>query len=261
MAQNSAAQDSAAQNSAAQDSAAPDPATPDSAVASGRDRLLRSAARLLATSGVDVSTRAICEDAGVTAPTLYHYFGDRDGLLQAVVAQGFSEYISRKRALEPTGDPLEDIRLGWFDHQAWGLANPSFYALMYGQVRPGEHATAADEGERLLLDKLEAAAKRGLLRVPPAIACHMILAANIGLTLQLISQPAWGTGDVSTRLFEALMATITTGGSSVAEPWPTTVAAIALKAALADDSTAPIEPAERPLLDVWLDRLSAADSR
>jgi AcrR family transcriptional regulator len=228
--------------------------------------LLRSAAKLLASSGVDVSTRAICEDAGVTAPTLYHYFGDRDGLLQAVVAHGFGEYLARKRSLESTGDPLEDIRIGWFDHQDWGLANPAFYALMYGQVRPGHHAPAADDGERLLLEKLTAAASRGLLVVPPDIACHMILSANIGLTLQLISQPSWGDGDVSSRVFAALMDAVTVRGASTQQPvsatntatdHPTRVPAIALRAALSEEPDAPINAAERPLLDVWLSRLSS----
>src|ERR1700712_5332001 len=162
--------------------------TKESATDSGRERLLRSAAKLLASSGVDVSTRAICEDAGVTAPTLYHYFGHRDGLLQAVVAFGFSEYLARKRSMGSTGDPIEDIRNGWYDHQSWGTSNPAFSSLMYGQVRPGEHNEPADEAEGLLLSKLEEAARRGMLRVPPQVACHMILSANIGLTLQLIAQ-------------------------------------------------------------------------
>jgi AcrR family transcriptional regulator len=235
----------------------------ESASESGRERLLRSASKLLATSGVDVSTRAICEDAGVTAPTLYHYFGDRNGLLQAVVSHGFGEYLARKRSLESTGDPIEDIRLGWFDHQDWGVANPAFYALMYGQVRPGTHAPAADEGESLLLDKLEAAARRGLLRVPPTVACHMILSANIGLTLQLISQPDWGDRDVSERLFGALMAAVTTSepGTQTRQDWPTAVSAIALRSALTEDPGTVIAAAERPLLELWLDRLSAAGSR
>jgi len=225
---------------------------------SARERLLDAAARLLAEKGVDVSTRAICEAAGVTAPTLYHYFGDREGLLQAVVAHGFGEYLARKKSLEASGDPIEDIRRGWFDHQEWGIANPSFYALMYGQVRPGQHAAAGDEGERLLLEKLDAAARRGLLRVPPAVACHMILAANIGLTLQLISQPSWGDGDVSTRVFEALMAGILQSGASEAgsEAWPTSVSAIALRAALAADPSPALDATELPLLGAWLDRLA-----
>jgi AcrR family transcriptional regulator len=227
-----------------------------------RQRLLASAARLLAETGTSVSTRAICDAADVTAPTLYHYFGDRDGLLQAVVAHGFSEYLARKKSLESTGDPIEDIRRGWFDHQDWGLSNPAFYTLMYGQVRPGQHASAADEGEQLLLDKLNAAARRGLLRVPPAIACHVILSANIGLTLQLISQPEWGEGDVSGRLLESLLAGVMNPGGSDAAgaPWPTSVSAIALKSALAADPHPALAAAELPLLGAWLDRLATAPS-
>jgi AcrR family transcriptional regulator len=223
-----------------------------------RQRLLAAAGHLLTETGVTVSTRAICDEAGVTAPTLYHYFGDRDGLLQAVVAHGFSEYLARKRSLESTGDPVEDIRRGWFDHQDWGVSNPAFYSLMYGQIRPGKHASAADEGEQLLLDKLDAAARRGLLRVPPAIACHVILSANIGLTLQLISQPEWGDGDVSTRLLEAILASILNPQESDAASatWPTSVSAIALKSALAADEDPALDATELPLLGAWLDRLS-----
>ena len=50
-----------------------------------RTRILETAAGLLAQSAdADVSTRAVCDAAGVTAPTLYHHFGDKDGLLAAV---------------------------------------------------------------------------------------------------------------------------------------------------------------------------------
>ncbi|HEY4266839.1 MAG TPA: TetR/AcrR family transcriptional regulator [Galbitalea sp.] len=230
---------------------------------SARDRLLAAAAKLLAEQGVSVSTRAICELAGVTAPTLYHYFGDRDGLLQAVVSHGFSEYLERKKSIEVSGDPIEDIRRGWIDHQEWGVEHPSFYALMYGQVRPGQHHVAGDEGEQLLLEKLDAAARRGLLRVPPSVACHMILSANIGLTLQLISQPEWGDGDVSSRVFDALMAGILQSGASTAgtEPWPTAVSAIALRAALAADPAPALDATELPLLGAWLDRLATVAPR
>jgi len=41
-------------------------------------RILEAAAELLTRSAdADISTRAACEAAGVTAPTLYHYFGDK----------------------------------------------------------------------------------------------------------------------------------------------------------------------------------------
>jgi AcrR family transcriptional regulator len=219
-----------------------------------RERLLDAAATLLASSGISVSTRAICEAAGVTAPTLYHYFGDRDGLLNAVVSHGFGEYLARKRSLESTGDPIEDLRRGWDDHVAWGLANPSFYALMFGQVTPGVQNPAAAEASALLLLKLEAAARAGVLTVPAEIAVRVIMGANTGLTLQLISAPDAAAAAISQRLRDIVFAGLLRGVPVAAGDAAT--AAITLKATLG--STSVLADAERPLLDAWLDRISAS---
>jgi prephenate dehydratase len=172
---------------------------------SARERLLDSAATLLAQRGIDVSTRAICDAAGVTAPTLYHHFADRAALLDAVVDRGFGDYLARKRSLESTGDPVEDLRRGWDDHIAWGVANPSFYALMYGQVRPGHRSVAAAEAEQLLQGKLEAAGARGLLRVPAELGMRMVMSANVGLTLQLIRDPGAARDDLSAQVRESTL--------------------------------------------------------
>ena len=226
-----------------------------------RERLLDAAAALLASEGSTVSTRAICEAAGVTAPTLYHYFGDRDGLLTAVVSHGFATYLDGKRLLESTNDPLEDLRLGWDNHIAWGVANPNFYALMYGQVRPGQHAAAADEAEALLGKKLAAAARAGMLRVPIETGVRMIMAGNTGLTLQLIAAgttPDAVDGDLVRRVRDALFdAILAPGEDAVSAARPAAAAAITLKAALAGEAGA-LAPAESALLDVWLDRIASA---
>lgn len=221
-----------------------------------RERLLDAAATLLASEGTTVSTRAICEAAGVTAPTLYHYFGDRDGLLNAVVSHGFGEYLARKRSLESTGDPVEDLRRGWDDHVAWGLANPSFYALMFGQVTPGVQNPAAAEASALLLLKLEAAARAGVLTTPADVAVRVIMGANTGLTLQLISAPgdAGDAAAVSRRLRDVVFAGLLDGTAVPAGDAAT--AAITLKASLGSSDV--LAPAERPLLDAWLDRIAAS---
>ncbi len=228
-----------------------------------RQRLLDAAARLLADRGTEVSTRAICEAAGVTAPTLYHHFGDRDGLLSAVVSHGFGEYLQRKRELESTGDPIEDIRVGWDDHVAWGTDNPAFYSLMYGQVKPGHHAKAADEAQGLLMGKLEAVAARGLLRLPPPVSARMIMSANVGLTLLLISQPDAAADALSARVRESMIAAITRDAAvpETGERLSVAGAAIALKSTMAAEPVEEIGSAERPLLDAWLDRLSVHANR
>ncbi|MDA4895692.1 TetR/AcrR family transcriptional regulator, partial [Streptomyces sp. MS2A] len=103
-----------------------------------RERLIRAAADLIAAApGEDFSLRAVCDAVGVKMPTLYHFFGSKQGLIDAVVERGFDLYLGEKAAMESTGDPIQDIRAGWDAHVAFGLAHPGFYTLMYGKVRPG----------------------------------------------------------------------------------------------------------------------------
>src|SRR5207249_3342772 len=72
-----------------------------------RTRILEAASELLARSAdADISTRAVCEAAGVTAPTLYHHFGDKEGLLAAVVDFGWAAFLEAKRT---TGAALSAI--------------------------------------------------------------------------------------------------------------------------------------------------------
>ena len=50
------------------------------------ERILSTALDLFAVKGYDAtSVREICEAAGITKPTLYHFFGSKDGVLQALV--------------------------------------------------------------------------------------------------------------------------------------------------------------------------------
>ncbi len=152
-----------------------------------RERLLDAAAALIAaTPGQDVPLRAICDAVGVKLPTLYHFFGSKEGLLDAVIEHGFARYLAVKSGHESTGDPIEDIRAGWDAHVDFGLANPGFYALMYGQVVPGRLPAAQAEPTRILRGLTRAAADQGRLVVDPDQAADHILAANIGVTLHQI---------------------------------------------------------------------------
>ena len=56
-----------------------------------RDQILSVASRLFAERGfANVSIRDICDIAGVTPPTIYHYFGNKDRLFQAVIRKTLS---------------------------------------------------------------------------------------------------------------------------------------------------------------------------
>jgi AcrR family transcriptional regulator len=63
-----------------------------------RAQIVEVAAGLLASGGRDaVSTRAVAAAAGTQAPTIYRLFGDKDGLLAAVLEYGFATYLSIRR--------------------------------------------------------------------------------------------------------------------------------------------------------------------
>jgi AcrR family transcriptional regulator len=217
-----------------------------------RDRILHAAARLLAESGgAPVSTRAVCAAAGVGAPTLYHHFGDKDGLLDAVVAYGFERYLEEKRAQPSTGDPVEDLRRGWDAHVEFGLARPAFYALMYGV---GRRAAASEEAYKILLFRTEQVARAGRLRVPVKTAAEMVHAASVGVTLQLISG-AEQDPDLSPRTRDAILAAVATGEP---ERPPSSVSsmAIALISALENRVPHTLTEAETTLLREWLTRVA-----
>jgi AcrR family transcriptional regulator len=219
-----------------------------------RDRLLLAAARLLETEGRSFSTRGVCEAAGVTAPTLYHHFGSKDGLIDAVVQFGFSQYAVP--AETPVTDPIAALREGWDRHVDFGLRHPTFYTLLYGRVRPGRPCAITGPATDMLTRLLDAAARTGVLCVAPADAAAQILAANVGVTLQLISCPdSQRDRGLSERVREATLAGVLAqpAGDS---PRTLAAAAISLRAALAHEH-AMLTPGELALLSELLDRLSA----
>ncbi|MBY0688056.1 TetR/AcrR family transcriptional regulator [Microbacterium marinilacus] len=179
-----------------------------------RTRLLNAAAeRIAAAPGGEISLRAVCDAAGVKMPTLYHFFGSKQGLLDAVIERGFDLYLAEKAAHESSGDPVQDIRDGWDAHVAFGIENPGFYTLMYGMVRPGHSPAAQDRPSRLLSALTHAAAREGRLIVDPEQAAAHILVANIGVTLRQIVLAA-PDPQLSAAVREGAIAAITGTGKA-----------------------------------------------
>jgi len=226
-----------------------------SAADNTRERIVAAAAGLLAVGGREaVSTRAVSAAAGVQAPTIYRLFGDKQGLLEAVAAHGFTAYLNDKTDMEPSDDPVEDLRTGWDLHVGFGLANPALYSLMYGDPRPGASAPAAVAAAEVLAGHIRRIAEAGRLRVSEERAAHLAHAAGCGTTLTLIALPENRRDPaLSDTAREAVIAAITTDAPGAATPGPVS-AAIALRAVL--PQTAALTLHERALLQEWLDRIA-----
>jgi AcrR family transcriptional regulator len=230
-------------------------------------RIIEAAAALLAKSvDGDVSTRQICDAAGVTAPTLYHHFGDKESLLRAVVDFGWTDFLKSKRSVavvvhDHVGD---DIRAGWNNHIEFALKNPNFYRLMWAPgVAPNSVALA--EAHRILYDRMNLGASRGQLRVSPAMAARIVMSATVGAALALITQPEHYTDDsFSQQLLEAVVGFVTVGAATNgqgrtrrAAPQSTSISSVAatLSSKLESEPN-PLTPAERQLLQQWLAALA-----
>jgi len=225
--------------------------------ASTRDRIIEAAATLLTEGGREaVSTRAVSAAAGVQAPTIYRLFGDKQGLLDAVAGHAFAAYVRDKSALAKTGDPVDDLRRGWDLHVGFGLSHPAFYALMYGEPRPGVENPAAREAAEVLAAQVRRIAEAGRLRVTEERAAHLIHAAGSGLTFTLIALPPERRDPaLSTLARESVIAAVTT--DSPARPEGGLVGnAVALRAALPEAKV--LTDSERSLLAEWLDRIATA---
>jgi AcrR family transcriptional regulator len=171
-----------------------------------RTRMLEATEALLAASpDRDISTRAVCDAVGVGAPMLYRLFGDKNGLLAAVVDYRFEQYLAPKRLQPPSEDPVDDLYAAWDNHVAFALDNPTVYRLVYAPSL-AEVPAAAEEARLLLCERLERCAEVGKLNTPPEVAAQVFMAACAGVTLNLLSQPKiYNDPGLSTRVRDAIL--------------------------------------------------------
>ena len=81
----------------------------DAQQATSAERILTTALQLFATKGYDATAvREICEAAGITKPTLYHFFGNKDGVLRALMQTGFQQYRAIVNAAMDSPGSFED---------------------------------------------------------------------------------------------------------------------------------------------------------
>lgn len=154
-----------------------------------RQKLIRVSAALLKESGPELSMRAVCEAAGVTAPTLYHHFGDKQGLIDATVADAFDRYLAEKLNKNSTGNLVEDLRRGWDLHVDFGRSNPVLYMLMFPSANRESLPSAAEKSFALLRRAMERLEQMGQLQpsLHADIAVRALWASLYGTTILICS--------------------------------------------------------------------------
>ena len=96
-----------------------------------RSRLLRCALDLFAEHGYDaVGVQRVVSAAGVTKPTLYHHFGNKRGLLDALLEERFAPFNERLRqAAAYRHDLIQTLERFSATYIAASLGEPNFTRL------------------------------------------------------------------------------------------------------------------------------------
>ncbi|HOE35209.1 MAG: TetR/AcrR family transcriptional regulator [Chloroflexi bacterium] len=98
-----------------------------------RTTILETALAFFAAFGYEATgTLEICDAAGVTKPTMYHYFKSKRGLMEAILSENFEPFLQRlKEASTYQHDitlNLEKIMRAYFK---FAQENPVFYRLQF----------------------------------------------------------------------------------------------------------------------------------
>ena len=101
-----------------------------------RQDILDAAARLLVESGDEekVTVRAVAADVGVSPPSVYLHFPDKDTLIFAVCQQLFAALDNAiEGATTGLDDPFDRLRAGALAYARFGVEHPEQYRVLFMQ--------------------------------------------------------------------------------------------------------------------------------
>jgi AcrR family transcriptional regulator len=163
-----------------------------------RGQILKAAERLLVESGDEqaVTIRGVADAVGVTPPSVYLHFADKDELLFAICERNFAELdrVTEEAAAGST-DPLESLALRGRAYVRFGVGHPEQYRILFmrnpAQTPEGfdfsRVGNAASFGH--LLEHVTRCVEAGLIGGDPLQVSLVLWAGVHGLTSLLISKP------------------------------------------------------------------------
>ena len=181
-----------------------------------KESILQAAEELLIETGDAelVSIRAVAERVGVTPPSIYLHFTDKDELIFAVCEKHFAE-LNRitTEARDGASDPLDSLRRMGRGYIAFGVNNPEQYRILF----MGRTPHSVDEGhtERMLsnsgfsivVEVVQSCLDAGyFVPVDPLMVAIDLWATVHGLTSLFIAKPDFPWPD-RTELVEHVLDT------------------------------------------------------
>lgn len=168
-----------------------------------RRAILDATEALLVEDGYEgFSMRRLAARCGYTAPSIYHHFGDKQGLLDAVVEERFRLILERLRRVRRRRDPVDTVRALIAAFVSFGLENPDHYKLL-DLPRPADAPPppSSERARALIQAALAKLAEAGrLLSADVEEAEQFIWAVTTGLLRLRVTHG--GSGEWSPTLVE-----------------------------------------------------------
>jgi AcrR family transcriptional regulator len=178
--------------------------------------ILDAARDLLAEEGCGALTvRRIAAAAGGSTMNVYSRFGGKDGVVDALLAEGFEQLTDDMRAVATTDDPIADLRGCARAYREFALSHQTHYELMFDSVIPGYEKSpdcieAALGALEHLATRCERAMDAGLFRRDDPVKVAMVFWAGthgpVSLELKSAGPPGTDWGVVHAQLVDAMHA-------------------------------------------------------
>lgn len=172
-----------------------------------REEILRAAEDLLAEAGTEdaLTIRAVAARAGVSTPSVYLHFADKDGLLEAVCLRVWDE-LGRLFRDNSGGDPFRALGRCGRAYARFALAHPVQYRVLL--MRPSAADGVPPAASACFGHMVEVVARcvdAGVLRGSPERLALTLWSSVHGCVSLLLAQPSFPWPDVDALIDQAVI--------------------------------------------------------
>jgi AcrR family transcriptional regulator len=163
-----------------------------------RGEVLRAAMDLLTETGEEdaVSLRAVAQRVGVTVPSIYLHFADKQALLDAVCEEVFAALDAQMQAAAREGkDAFDGLRRQGVAYVNFAVANPEHYRIVlmrkHDNTEGGEHADLVMAGSVFehFIASVQECVDAGVFLGDAATLALRLWAAAHGVAALLVAKP------------------------------------------------------------------------
>src|SRR5690606_22438580 len=142
-----------------------------------------------------LTLRKIADEVGCSTTVLYTQFGNKQGVVDAVIEEGFDRLWRQEESASRDGHPLAQLAALANAYRAHALESPDYYRVMFGGIVPGAHQVGRTPKHdrptfRILIDRVQACIEAGIFRPedPRSIALILWSAVHGVVSLEIAGE-------------------------------------------------------------------------